>query len=262
MENRIKKISEFSNFDHLLSYADIKEGKIVIEKFSEHTLRCVDHWNALEKRILSSIARVLDQPVGKVKLVISLAILLHDTGKLTSEYQAYLKNKQLGKAASVGFRHEVVSTHVLLNYMKQIGFEEEFTWTAAGAVLFHHEALMQQNLRRKVSDFVSPLHNKYPTGKVYFAMGTKDLIEKIIKTELNLAIDFQEELSIKDLKSELVNMFHFYDPYNPVDLHVRRLRVSAIQHIVNVCDNRSAYEVRNGKPSPFIDEVLNGGWIE
>jgi CRISPR-associated endonuclease Cas3-HD len=262
MENEIKKFFELSNFNHLLSYADIKEGKIVIEKFSEHVLRCIDHWNALKKRILLSIARVLNQPVGKVKLVIPLTILLHDTGKLTSKYQEYLKSKQLGKAASVGFRHEVVSAYVLLNCMRQIGFEEEFIWTATGAVLFHHEALLQQNLRKKVSDFVGPLHNKYPDGKVYFVKGTKDLIEKLIKTELNLIIDFQEELSIKNLKSEFVNMFQFYDPYNPVDLHVRRLRVSAIQHIINVCDNRSAYEVRNGKSSPFIDEVLNGGWIE
>jgi CRISPR-associated endonuclease Cas3-HD len=260
MIGKIEELSEFVSFNHLLSYAELKNGEMITEEFAEHSLRALRHWNALKGRVLANLSRILNQSKENVDLCVSLAVLLHDAGKLTTRYQDYLNEKREAKISTVGFRHEVVSTQVLLDCLNQTHFDDAISWLVVGAVLFHHEALKQRELRRRVDSLISPLYNMYPRGVVSFVPLTTELLKKLTNITLKLDFNFREELSIEYLKVKLVRIFQFFDPDNSVDLHIRRLKVSAIHQIVSVCDNRAAYEARPRRNYPFMKEVVEGGW--
>lgn len=257
---KLEVLSEFDPFKDLLSYAELSGGRPFTEPFAEHALRAYNHWRLLKKRVLTSLSRILQQSGEKVDLAISLAVLLHDSGKLTTLYQDYLNQRLKGKADAIGFRHEAISTYILLNCLSQVNFNMKFNQLIAGAVLFHHEAITQQKLRKRVDVIIGPLHNKYPSGIILFTPKIIELLNKLTNTTLQLNIKFNEKILINNMRSNFVTMFQFFDPDNPVDLHVRRLRVAAVHQIISVCDNRAAYEVRPHKDYPFIREVIDGGW--
>jgi CRISPR-associated endonuclease Cas3-HD len=264
-EHMVEEIKRFE-FGRLLSYVELMEGgKVFEETFSEHAHMSLKVWDSLKRRVLPNLARVLDRPNRDVEEAVSLTILLHDAGKLTTQYQCYLERKRRGEKIPVGFNHEVASIPVLLNYMNRIGVEHKLSQIAAGAVLFHHEALRQYQLRCTVNYLVSPIFNKYRNGVVRFAPSAAQLLTQLL-TELmefepykNQTFDI--EFSIKDLRDELTELFQTYDSDSPIDLSRIRLRVSAIQHILCVCDNRASWKIRPKKsPTVYIKEIVEGGW--
>lgn len=255
--------SEFIKFSDLLSYAEFKEGQAIVETFVEHTFLSMKHWVLLKKRILHALSRVIDKPIGDLERGVSFVILLHDVGKLTTVYQDYLRKRKSGREAIVGFNHEIASIPVILNYAEQVDIDNELSRILAGAVMFHHEAIRPHDQRLTINNLISPLHNKYPNGIVRFVPSSNELVQQLLlkfdllKSSGELPIlDF----SIYSLKVKLVELFYVYNPENPVNLHRVRLRVSAIQHILSVCDNRAASECRPKKDSPYIKELLEGGW--
>ncbi|MEM3489610.1 MAG: CRISPR-associated endonuclease Cas3'' [Nitrososphaerota archaeon] len=263
MSEKWQIFSEFTKFSNLLSYAEFKEGQAIVETFIEHAFLSMKHWILLKKRILHALSRVIDKPMEDVERGVSFTILLHDVGKLTTAYQDYLRKRKLGMEAKVGFNHEIASIPVILNYAEQVGIDNELSRIVAGAVLFHHEALRPHNQRLIINNLISPLHNKYPNGVVRFAPSSNELVQQLL-LKFDLLKSHEElpilDFSIDSLKVKLVELFYAYNPENPVNLHIVRLRVSAIQQILSVCDNRAASECRPKKDSPFIRELLEGGW--
>ncbi len=253
-------LNELRKFDHLLSYTEFVDGQVIIETFAEHALLSVKHWSCLKGKVLYALSRVLGKPVGDVERSVSLAILLHDVGKLTTLYQRYLNERKMRVKAMIDFSHEVASIPVLHNYMRQINIDDTLSQMAAGAVLFHHEALRTHDRRQTVNQLTSPIYNKYPNGVVRFAPSADELVRQLLLMLFDKDLSLKLEFSIEDLKAYLVKLFHIYDPDSPVDLHKIRLRVSAVQQILSVCDYRSAGESRPKRNWPFIKELLEGGW--
>jgi hypothetical protein len=160
----------------------------------------------------------------------------------------------------VGFSHEVASVPVLHNYMRQVNIDDTLGQIAVGAVLFHHEALRTHDRRQTVNQLTGPIYNKYPNGVVRFAPSADELVRQLLLMVFDKDLSLKLEFSIEDLKDYLVKLFHAYDPDSPIDLHKIRLRVSAVQQILSVCDYRAAAESRPKRDWPFIKELLEGGW--
>jgi hypothetical protein len=114
--------------------------------------------------------------------------------------------------------------------------------------------------RLTVNQLISPIRNKYQDGIVSFAPLADELARKLLLITINKDLPLKLEFPTEELRKNLTNLFYVYNPDNPVDLHRIRLRVSAIQHILSVCDNRSAWESRPKKDRPFLKELLKGGW--
>lgn len=254
--------NELKKFDCILSYADLINGQVIEEPFAKHALLSIKYWSYLKDRVLNALSRVLDKPIEDVRSSVSLAILLHDVGKLTTAYQRYLNEKKMGAKIMIGFDHEVASIPVLLTYMKQMNMDDYLSQIVAGAVLFHHEALRQHEQRKKVNQLTGPIYNKYPDGIIRFNSLASELIRQLLLMKFGNDLLLKLDFSIEDLKAELIDLFYIYDPDNPIDLHRIRLRVSAVQQILSVCDNRAAWEARpkRDQPSIFIKELLEGGW--
>jgi CRISPR-associated endonuclease Cas3-HD len=256
----VKVIQEFTPFNDLLSYIEVYDGRQMMESYAEHALRAYYHWKALKERVITGLSRVLQYSKDDIDFGVSLGVLLHDAGKLTTLYQEYLNRKLRDIAVNVGFAHEVISAQILLDCLSQINFDKIFNYLISAAVLFHHEAIRQQESRQRVDKILSPIYNRFKGGIIEFSPKSMELLKKLVKRILYIDVEFNENISINDMKKSFIYLFQFLDPDSSVHLHIIRLRVAALHQIISVCDNRAALEVRPRRNYPFIREVMEGGW--
>lgn len=123
--------------------ADEEQGKRREECYLQHVILCYDEWSSRMGAFIGPIARrfaalcdlqIDRRLIDNVKEGLKVAVVHHDVGKLTKEYQG-------GK----WYRHEVLGAHVvhaiLSNYLADEPYRDVLCTLTSAAVYLHHEAI-------------------------------------------------------------------------------------------------------------------------
>jgi CRISPR-associated endonuclease Cas3-HD len=189
---------------------------------------------------------------------LGLVILHHDLGKLTNEYQ----NKEF-------FRHEILSSFILYNQLKQDHSKTELLAAIfAAAVYLHHEGLQISHehfeLREPTYSYLinwlssREFHMVSNWDELFYQINRQYLLLPMRPVSLNQKVIKGLEVA-NTLGSLLVIVDGFPEPL------AMRMAIATVLHPLTICDNRAA-SVRGGIPSiisktlaKFFDEGVPTG---
>lgn len=245
---------DFCNLN-LLSY----EG----ECFVGHTLACLNEWEKIKPKYGKALARVLNLSRSDADKVVSTAVALHDVGKLAVPYQKALISDEY-RGLKADFRHELVSAYVVHEALKPCGF---VALISAGATMLHHEpillgqivragerAITVTDLRRR---FLATLR-RLGASSMEFADGSAGVVSSICE-RINVAIELPASVEVSEIVSVLRRVIErLRNVGTPEFRNQIRLRVAALQHVIVLCDYRSA-GLRGHTDERFFAKLMREG---
>lgn len=123
--------------------ADEERGKLREECYLQHVILCCDEWTIHSRKFIGSMARrfaalcdleIDDGLINDLERALRIAVVHHDIGKLSREYQN-----------GEWYRHEIIGAHAVYNmlfdYLTDKPYKDLLCALISAAVYLHHEAI-------------------------------------------------------------------------------------------------------------------------
>ena len=244
----------------IISYHRVGEGEE--ECYLRHVMLCWDEWNRISKRYLPSIQRVtrrvlsLNLKFEHLRRMCGLMILHHDIGKLSENYQTEDKNKRF-------YRHEMLSVHLLYEYMIRMMKEETdlneqvrelLASIIAASVYLHHEALQLSHHHFEMRAPTYAYLLNLLTGREFLMVRKwKEIAMKLELWALKTAHGYfttATKINGDKVARTLASIMTLIDGH-PKPLAIR-LGISTLLQLLTIVDNRAAL-ARGGKLTRFTE---------
>ncbi len=246
--------------NEILSYVD-NETIETLEKHIDDVISC---WETIKKCNRYPIKRIMQKITGKtygideIDDIMKTALLFHDAGKASVNYQEYLmkkmsKNKETGLH---GYRHELISSYIVYNYIESLsGRNEKDSLIIALAVMLHHEPILMDQLQYLRTEVLNA-DVFFNDLLAYSGMhpNTNELFNKALRKHELPPINFDiSSINKKDILKTLTAISVRARNY-PDYKHIR-LAVGSILIPIVLCDYKVAKN-RKGKTSMYMKEIV------
>lgn len=221
---------------------DEEQGKQREECYLQHVILCYDEWRDCIKTFIGSIVRrfaaLCDLEINRgliddLNEGLKVAIIHHDLGKLTKEYQD-----------GEWYRHEVVSTHavhnMLFSYLTDEPYKDLLCALISAAVYLHHEAIQ---MARKWLKLRSPtfeyLNSKVGSLSFTFKEDARQAFKAVNELSgLNMKWRLPEIMEGREVVKTISNIISLLDGMPRVN--TTRLCLASITLLISEADNRAA----------------------
>jgi len=227
------------------------------EKYEEHIDMAIKELECIKDRILPTLNRLYENKISSIIKFLYLIIIYHDAGKLTKDYQDYLKEIDEKK---LGYDHEVLST--LIAYEPFSELFPDFRYEGLAAILTHHEAMRLSRTNNFRADYIiSKLRRKF--GKeIKILEDGAILLNELVKKYVNRQIETPNKILIEEAKTTLTNILSHFLTAKGEEAWKRANRTTALQHILCLVDNRAASRIRGNEDSLFLKAIIGDGLLE
>lgn len=211
------------------------------ELIEEHVRSMIELWRDKYRRFYEApLARVFRGLGGEVDRLVRCTLIMHDVGKLTWIYQAYLR----GETGLGYYRHEIVSsaiTGVAFSGNPWCGY-------ASAAVLLSHEPILLGQVGRVGERYFSVTF-AYRSLKLAAKRGEEVELEEdgvAVINEILREEGFSESLASRYPISGCVEALKATIARTALlgDRQTQRLRVAVLSHILTLLDSLSASRAR------------------
>jgi CRISPR/Cas system-associated endonuclease Cas3-HD len=233
------------------SYHPRMEAK---ECYIGHVILCWNKWKESANRYIPSIHRLFEKVLRTnidldfLRRVCDVAILHHDIGKLSVDYQS-----------GEFYRHEMLSAFLTYNYITNMSSTEfsldeprtkVLSSIISAALYLHHEALqISHHHRERRTPTYGYLLNILMGRKFRMVRRWRSIAAELEYWAFNKYLDYFEDIVLIDgyKVAGLLGLIITLIDGGPDPLPLR-LAVSSILHPITISDNLAALE-RGGKPS-------------
>lgn len=224
------------------------------EPMEEHLRTMLELWDKKYSKYYLAALRRLFKPYGchEVYKIVTSAIILHDLGKLTYNYQAHLRMKERGEHTSLRYyRHEFISAAVSLLVL------ERYVWRyiVSGAIMLHHEPILMGQTRELGERYVTL--TRIFTSLQEASVDSQILLDPDGVNAVNVLLrsrGFSETVCasyrVDRLREALKNLVIRIALRS--DRHVIRVRVAALTHILTLLDSLAARGRSNDEGGTFV----------
>ncbi|MGQ9469274.1 MAG: CRISPR-associated endonuclease Cas3'' [Nitrososphaerales archaeon] len=223
------------------------------ECYVEHVFHMVECWkDKLSKRYEPTLLRILSSAGVTVDLdsLMKSIFLFHDLGKLTENYKkSYLKGH-------LPIRHEFLGGYFVYTCLKDT-YEEYVAMLASASILMHHEywlrGLVERTMEKGIRISVIRREFESKIDVFHFVPNSINAIKELVKYfHLKINEERLKEPSVDDVVDALKAVTISLDLAGDIHhRHRNRLLVSALQHILVICDYKSA---RLGRAEDIEDD--------
>lgn len=226
------------------------------EPMEEHLRSMLELWDRKYSKYYSAALHRLFKPRNchEVDKIVSSAIILHDVGKLTHNYQAYLKMKEKereGHASLRYYRHEFISAAVSLLVLERY----EWRYIVSGAIILHHEPILMGQTYELGERYVTltrifaSLREASVDSQILLDPNGVGVVNALLRSRgfsetvcVSYRVDRLEE-ALKDLVVRIA--------YRS-DRHTTRIKVAALTHILTLIDSLAAKKRSNDEGGTFV----------
>lgn len=231
------------------------------ESFQLHIRRGINEWNKIKKRILPSLTRLFRElNEEECDEAVRVIIGYHDVGKLTKKWQKrILEEKRCPPHATLG----------ALSVDKALGTYEKFrhsdiVYAASLATCIHHidRSIIGANLEYPDEQLILAFVTNFD-GSFKWHERAEEAITEISK-EHNLPQILLFSFNVSDLREISHQLRKWSRTANWLENHKRRLKASALHHILKLCDVRAASERKDwAQPDKnrFVQIIKCGGLV-
>ncbi|MEM2482846.1 MAG: hypothetical protein QW365_07130 [Candidatus Nezhaarchaeales archaeon] len=222
--------------------ADEEKGKRREECYLQHIILCCDEWMIYRRKFIGSIVRrfaalcdleIDDSLINCLEKALKIAIVHHDVGKLSEEYQN-----------GEWYRHEIIGAHVIYNmlfdYLTDEPYKDLLCALISAAVYLHHEAIQIAHKWFKLrSPTFEYLNSKIGPLSFTFDDIALQAFEAINEfSELNIRWRLPKIIGGKEIVRTISDIISLVDGMPRVN--AARLCLASVVLLLNEVDNRAA----------------------
>jgi len=212
------------------------------EPYETHIRLCLESWNELKIRFGPTLIRLFQMGEDDVLEGIEAAIVCHDIGKLSYQWQDYIHKRKEDR--KFGPPHATLGASYLL--LITDNNPSSLSNASALAILMHHtdSGLAYGNLEHPAEDAINRGLVEYGTGSIRWSEGAENAFRQSFGdlSGFNLIAKGVNSVTLKHLETMAKLLRVWARCPKEIERHQRRLQTLAVHHILKVCDWRAAFQ--------------------
>lgn len=226
------------------------------ESFMKHILNAILIWEKLKDRVIPTLARLSVKDPQYLEHLVTMMVLCHDIGKLTSPWQRRIKQENIKRPP-----HASLGATYLWKLLKDEG---DIRHAPVFAVNIHHidKGIIGENTERPHVQLIQA-KLVYYNGKIKWANGAQEILSHI-GDNVGITMPNLSSLTISDCEHMAESMRVWSRGVGLLERHKRRILASGFHQILKICDFRAAMkrgELCGKEYSRLITKFVEGGLL-